>query len=121
MVKKINYQVIHKKLYIKTITKNYKQLRLHIFRSNNHIYTQIINDLVRKTISFSSTRTKNIKILKKAYKLSPIKISYVIGQYLGKKVLTLGVKTLSLDKKNYKFHGWVKSIVSGIKSVGINF
>ncbi len=85
------------------------------------MYAQVINDLIRKTINFSSTRTKNIKILKKAYKLSPKKISYVLGQYLGKQVLILGIKTLSLDKRNYKFHGWVKLLISGIKSVGLNF
>lgn len=121
MVKKINYKVIHKKLYIKKITKNYNQLRLHIYRSNKHIYAQIINDYLRKTIGFSNSQTKNIKILKRAYKFSSTKISYVIGQYLAKQILILGIKTLSLDKRNYRFHGWVKFLIFGIKSVGINF
>lgn len=121
MVKKINFKIIHKKLYIKKITKNHNQLRLHIYKSNKHIYTQIINDFLRKTIGFSSSRTKSIKILKKAYKLSPIKISYVIGQYLAKQVLILRIQILSLDKRNYRFHGWVKSLISGIKNVGIKF
>ncbi len=121
MIKKYNTSIINKKQYLKIITKNYKTLRLCIYKSNNHLYGQIINDLFNITLTSSSTLNKIIRTLKKIYKYSPIFISYIVGQCLGKKALILGIKYLSLDKNKFRFHGKIKALILGIKSTGILF
>lgn len=121
MIKKYNTSLINKKQYLKIITKNYKELRLCIYKSNTHLYAQIINDLFNITLTSASTLNKMIRTLKKTYKYSPIFISYLVGQSLGKKALFLGIKYFSLDKNKFHFHGKIKAFILGIRSTGILF
>ena len=79
--------------------------RLSVFKSNNHLYVQIINDLEGITMVSASTlekffKDKNISDKKK--------IAEEIGKEIAKRSLKKGIKSVAFDKGKYKYHGIVK-------------
>ncbi|WP_185877189.1 50S ribosomal protein L18 [Blattabacterium cuenoti] len=101
----------------KKILGNFEKPRISIFRSNKQIYVQVIDDVLGNTVtSFSSKKIEDID-----KKMTKIKQSYKVGLILGLKLKKLKIKKLVLDKKNYLYHGRIKSLADGIRSVGIKF
>jgi large subunit ribosomal protein L18 len=110
---------LKKKRYLKKINQNFNKLRLSIYRSNKHIYGQIIDDSLGKTITSSNTLKKSIKQNRKEFKLPLKKISFFAGQILGNRAIIFGISNVVLDCKQFRFHGNIKNFVLGIKSTGI--
>src|SRR3989304_5831479 len=78
--------------------------RLSVFRSNNHIYGQIINDEAGLTlISFSDVKTE-----KKA-KMTKTMIAAQIGEEIAKKAISKKIKTVVFDRNGFMYHGRVKA------------
>ena len=92
-----------------------KKLRVTVFRSLKHIYSQIIDDLGHKTIlSASSIDQKNSGKSKK-------EIAKLVGQNLGDKAIEKGIKDVCFDRGIYNYHGRVASLAEGLRSKGISF
>jgi large subunit ribosomal protein L18 len=110
-VKKIYTQ--QKKRYRKTIKGIKTKPRLSIFRSNNHIYVQLIDDSIGHTlVSMSSLDSKfNINLVEK----SKLDISYLIGEKLAEKAISKGIKDIVFDRDEYKFKGRIKSLIQGAR------
>ena len=89
--------------------------RVSVFRSLNHIYAQIIDDMTQKTIvSCSSLEMQSIKGDKKA-------VAHAIGLELAKKAKTKGINEVVFDRGRFKFHGRVKSLADGLREGALNF
>ena len=85
-----------------------KRKRLSIFKSNNHLYAQIINDEVGETLASVSSLEKIIK----EKKLSDKKLlAEELGKEIAKRSLNKGIKSVAFDKGKYKYHGIVKIFV----------
>jgi large subunit ribosomal protein L18 len=84
------------------------RLRLSVFRSNKHIYAQIIDDDQNVTLAAASTVEKNIKKLNKSN--CNISTAELIGELIGERAAALGIKDVVFDKGGYKYHGLVKSL-----------
>lgn len=87
-----------------------------IFRSNKHIYAQIIDHQSGKVIFYASDLA--IKNLPKSSKTDK---AYAIGKLLASQAAKSPIKNVVLDRGAYKFHGRVKSLTEGIISGGLKF
>lgn len=90
--------------------------RISIFRSNNHIFVQLIDDDKGKTLVSS-----NDLEIKGKKKLTKIEIAKEIGKEIAKKALAQKIKKAVFDRGGYKYHGKVKAIAEGARQGGIKF
>ena len=91
--------------------------RLSVFRSNNEIYAQIVDDVSGKTISAASSRDKDINTAK----VNKTEAAALVGKALAEKALKAGVETISFDRGGYLYHGRVKSLAEGAREAGLKF
>jgi len=96
--------------------------RLCVFRSNKHIYAQIIkND---KTLISASDREIDTKSLKKKQnneKKAKILKAYEVGKLVAKKSLENNIKKVVFDRSGNKYHGRVKALAEGAREGGLEF
>ena len=97
--------------------------RLCVFRSNKHIYAQLIDDEKGKTlISASDLDIKSKKTEKTQKPLSGKEaIAYRVGQILAKKALEKKFEKVVFDRGGYKYHGRVKALAEGAREGGLKF
>ena len=93
--------------------------RLSIFRSNRHIYAQIIDDVAGATLASASTRTKIQR--DQLPNAGNIKAAEIIGEAIAKQALSVGIKCVCFDRNRYKFHGRVKALAESAKKAGLVF
>ena len=93
--------------------------RLVVFKSNKHIYGQLIDDTTNLTVLSSSSKDNSIdeKVLKSK---SKTEISMEVGYNLATKIKDQKIKKIIFDRNGYRFHGRVKAIADAIKEKGIN-
>jgi large subunit ribosomal protein L18 len=91
------------------------RVRLTVFRSNQHIYAQIIDDKQNKTLVSVSEKELEGKGMNKTQKAE------VIGQTIAKKAIEKKVKTVVFDKGSYRYHGRVKALAEGARKEGLVF
>jgi large subunit ribosomal protein L18 len=93
-----------------------KRPRLSIFRSNTHIYGQIINDEKGETLlSFSDLK------IKKEAKMTKTQIAGTVGEEIAKKALAKKIKTIVFDRNGFMYHGRVKALAEGARKGGLVF
>lgn len=88
--------------------------RLAIFRSNQHIYAQIIDDKKGKTLVAAS----DMKLNKKGPKSE---LSYEVGKKLAEEALKKGIKTVVFDRGGFLYHGRVEKLATGAREGGLKF
>ena len=91
--------------------------RLTIFKSNNHIYAQVISDEKGVTIASASSLEKELK----SEKLNRKELAEKIGKQIAKRTIKCGVKEVAFDKGKYKYHGIIKILAEAARSEGLNF
>ena len=91
--------------------------RLSVFRSNNHIYAQLIDDTNGLTLASSSSTEKSIK----EQKLSRKELAELIGKSIAKKIISKGIDKVSFDRGKYKYHGLIKILAEAARVEGLNF
>ena len=91
--------------------------RLSVFRSNKHLYAQIIDDTVGKTLASASTKEKNIDIDDKDRK----SLAEIIGKNIAKRSIEKGIKEVAFDKGKYKYHGLIKILADSARTEGLIF
>jgi large subunit ribosomal protein L18 len=89
--------------------------RLSVFRSNSHIYAQIINDDKGVTLVASS----DVKTKKE--KLTKVQLAEAIGEEIAKKALAKKIKTVVFDRNGFMYHGRVKAVADGARKGGLQF
>jgi large subunit ribosomal protein L18 len=93
--------------------------RLLVFRSNRHIYAQVIDDVAGATLASASTRTKGLQ--SQLPNSGNIKAAEIIGEAVAKQALGVGIKCVRFDRNRYKFHGRVKALAEGARKAGLVF
>nr|QCI04684.1 ribosomal protein L18 [Apoglossum ruscifolium] len=89
--------------------------RLYIFKSNKHIYAQIIDDFNNKILTSSSTISKNIK------SLSNCETAKKIGQNIAQKLKEKDINKIIFDRGNNIYHGKIKALADATRESGIDF
>ena len=111
--------VIRRKRSIKNKLTICKYPRLVVFRSNTHLYAQLIDDNDSKTLTSISTNDKDLK--KDVEKLaSKVEKSIFVGKQIGEKIKKLKIDKIIFDRNGYMYHGRVKAFVNGVRETGIN-
>jgi len=93
--------------------------RLSVFRSNRHIYAQIIDDVAGVTLASASTRAKGLR--DRLSDSGDKKAAQVIGEAIAKQALQVGIKCVCFDRNRYKFHGRVKALAEAARETGLVF
>jgi len=91
--------------------------RLSVFKSNNHIYAQIINDKKGVTLASASSLEKSIRTEKKTKK----ELAERVGKEIAKRSIENGIKEVAFDKGKYKYHGIIKILADAARAGGLNF
>lgn len=93
--------------------------RLSIFRSNKHIYAQIIDDIAAVTLASASTRSKSVgDNLKNSGNIAAAK---VVGAEVAKQAIQVGIKCVKFDRNQYRYHGRVKALADAAREAGLVF
>lgn len=91
--------------------------RLNVFRSNSHIYAQLIDDVNKVTLASASTMDKDISI-KNGGNIDAAK---VIGEAIGKKAADKKITQVVFDRGGYLYHGRVKALADAARETGLKF
>ena len=91
--------------------------RLAVFRSNNHMYAQIIDDEAGKTLVSSSTMIKDVDVSGK----NKTEAAKAVGMDIAAKALKAGLTTVVFDRGGYLYTGRVKALADGAREAGLRF
>lgn len=93
--------------------------RLAVFRSNNHMYAQIIDDTVGKTLVSASTLQKDVKA--ELEKTNDVAAAAYLGTVIAKKALEAGIKEVVFDRGGFIYHGKVQALADAAREAGLEF
>lgn len=93
--------------------------RLAVFRSNNHMYAQVIDDTVGKTLVSASTLDKDVKA--ECEKTNNLDAATVVGKVVAKRALEKGITTVVYDRGGYIYEGKVKALAEAAREAGLEF
>ena len=116
--KNVNRTIRHKRVR-KNVIGTPERPRLNVFRSTNHIYAQLIDDVNRVTLASASTLDKEIKSeLKNTGNKDAAKR---VGELVAKRAIEKGYKTVVFDRGGYIYHGRVQELANGAREAGLEF
>lgn len=96
----------------------YGKPRLSVFRSNQNIYAQVIDDEKQVTLAAASSVSKELKDKIKGF---TIETAQKVGELVAKKALEKGVEKVVFDKGSYLYHGKVKALADAARKGGLKF
>jgi ribosomal protein L18, bacterial type len=93
--------------------------RLAVFRSNNHMYAQIIDDTVGNTLVSASTLQKEVKA--NLEKTNNVDAAAYLGKVIAEKAVEKGIKDVVFDRGGFIYHGKVQALADAAREAGLNF
>ncbi len=93
--------------------------RLAVFRSNNHMYAQIIDDTVGNTLVSASTLQKDVKA--ELEKTNNVDAAAHLGTVIAKKALEKGITTVVFDRGGFIYQGKIKALADAAREAGLEF
>ena len=96
-----------------------KRPRLAVFRSNNHMYAQIIDDTVGNTLVSASTLQKEVKA--ELEKTDNVDAAAYLGTVIAKRAIEKGINTVVFDRGGFIYHGKVKALADAAREAGLEF
>ena len=93
--------------------------RLCVYRSLNHIYAQVIDDVQGKTLVSASTVEKSVMALIEGKTKS--EAAKIVGQEVGTRALAAGIETVVFDRGGYLYTGRVQCLADGAREAGLKF
>ena len=92
---------------------------LAVFRSNNHMYAQIIDDTVGNTLVSASTLQKDVKA--ELEKTNNVEAAAYLGTVIAKKAIEKGITSVVFDRGGFIYHGKIKALADAAREAGLNF
>ena len=93
--------------------------RLAVFRSNNHMYAQIIDDTVGKTLAAASTLEKDVKA--ELEKTNNVDAAAYLGTVIAKRAIETGIKEVVFDRGGFIYQGKVAALADAAREAGLEF
>lgn len=93
--------------------------RLAVFRSNNHMYAQVIDDTVGNTLVSASTLDKEVKA--ELEKTNNVEAAAHLGTVIAKKALDKGINTVVFDRGGFIYQGKIKALADAAREAGLEF
>ena len=93
--------------------------RLAVFRSNNHMYAQIIDDTVGNTLESASTVQKDVK--DQLEKTNDVAAAAYLGKVIAQKALDAGIKEVVFDRGGFIYQGKIQALADAAREAGLEF
>ena len=93
--------------------------RLAVFRSNNHMYAQIIDDTVGNTLVSASTLQKEVKA--EVEKTNNVDAAAYLGKVIAERALEKGIKEVVFDRGGFIYQGKIKALADAAREAGLEF
>ena len=93
--------------------------RLAVFRSNQHMYAQIIDDTVGNTIVSASTLEKEVKA--ELSKTNDVEAAAYLGTVIGKRAVEKGIKEVVFDRGGFIYQGKIAALADAAREAGLEF
>jgi len=113
-IRKIRHQRVRRK-----VVSSPSRPRLCVYRSLNHIYAQIVDDSLARTLVSMSTLNSDVKAMTDA--TGKTRRAEAVGTLLAEKALGNGIKSVVFDRGGYKYHGRVKALAEAARKAGLEF
>lgn len=112
---------IRRGLKAKALIRKSERVRLVVYRSNAHIYSQIIQSdkLGDRILASCSTNDKDLK--NSLAGKCKVEQASLVGKLLGKRASEKGITLVAFDRAGYKYHGRVKALADGARESGLDF
>lgn len=122
MVRKVSRSIIRKKKHRRMrayLSGTANRPRLAVFRSNSHMYAQIIDDQAGATLVAASTLEKDIK--SGLEHTNDVAAASAVGTAIAKKALEKGIKEVVFDRGGFVYHGKIKALADAAREAGLEF
>ena len=93
--------------------------RLAVFRSNNHMYAQIIDDVAQTTLVSASTTQKEVKA--ELEKTNDVAAASYLGTVIAKRALDKGITTVVFDRGGFIYQGKIQALADAAREAGLQF
>ena len=93
--------------------------RLSVFRSNNHMYAQVIDDTAGNTLVSASTLEKDVA--SELEKTNNVEAAAYLGTVIAKRALEKGIKTVVFDRGGFIYQGKVAALAEAAREAGLEF
>ena len=93
--------------------------RLAVFRSNNHMYAQIIDDTVGNTLVSASTLQKDVKA--ELEKTNDVAAAAYLGKVIAEKAIAAGITTVVFDRGGFVYQGKIQALADAAREAGLEF
>ncbi|WP_085993670.1 50S ribosomal protein L18 [Oceanobacillus senegalensis] len=120
MITKPDKNVIRKRRHNrvrKNVTGTAERPRLNIYRSNKHIYAQLIDDVKNVTVASASTNDKELNV----ESTGNVEAAKQVGELIAKRAQENGFKSVVFDRGGYLYHGRVKALADSAREAGLEF
>jgi large subunit ribosomal protein L18 len=117
-VKKIAKDRIRKRIR-KKIHGTSERPRVHVFKSNRYVYTQVINDEDGRILASASTLEKEFKEKNKNFK--NVEACQTLGEMLAKRLKAKKIESVIFDRGVYRYHGRIKAVAEAMRKGGLIF
>lgn len=91
--------------------------RLNVFRSLNHIYAQVIDDVAGRTLAAASTLEKDVASQSAGKKKQ--EQAAIVGKLVAQRALDAGIREVVFDRGGYRYHGRIKALADGAREGGL--
>ena len=96
--------------------------RLSVFRSANHIYAQVIDDISGTTMVSASSLDEAVKSVITAEKMKgKISVARIVGKLVAERALEKGIQKIVFDRNGFLYHGRIKGVSDGAREAGLHF
>ncbi len=122
MIKKQSRSEVRVKKHMKVrnhLSGTAERPRLAVFRSNNHMYAQIIDDIAQHTLVSASTVQKDVKA--DLDKTNNVAAAAKLGEVIAKRALDKGIKNVVFDRGGFIYQGKVKALAEAAREAGLEF
>ncbi len=122
MISKKNRSVIRVKKHMKLRNRfqgTAERPRLSVYRSNMHIYAQIIDDDAQKTLVSASTVQKDVKA--ELEKTNDVAAAAYLGKVIAERAKAAGITEVVFDRGGYVYHGKIKALADAAREAGLEF
>lgn len=91
--------------------------RLSVFRSNKHIYAQVVDDVNGRTVAAASTVAADVR----TSPTGTVDAAKAVGKLIGERARAQGVATVVFDRGGFRYHGRVAGVADGAREAGLEF
>lgn len=116
--KRLRREKVHRRIRA-TIRGTAERPRLSVYKSNKHVYAQLVDDLKGQTIVAASTQTK--EVADDVEGKSKQEAAEVVGAYVGGLAQDKGIDKAVFDRSGYKYHGVIQALAESARDAGLDF